>query len=167
MRLRTSNNRVKASARRKHRLAYDWRRFRINSSGIHAGAYAWGCRGHPGVVTAVSWDRSNPWSSDCRIKSVIDGVEESCSIYHCAPQAISRTAAMAFRDSAAQEGMKRATLRLCGAGYRDLELQWWDADYDSEYKRNAKSLADFLGLSDEDFAFYREHNPDPRGAVHG
>ena len=57
-------------------------------------AYAMGCRGHPGLVIERNYDpRWSHWAlcgADVSIKSLVDGIEESCSIWHCAPMAISK-----------------------------------------------------------------------------
>jgi hypothetical protein len=55
-------------------------------------SYAWGCRGHPGLVIERNywpgWSHSDLYSADVVIRSLVDGVEESCSIFSCAPMAI-------------------------------------------------------------------------------
>jgi hypothetical protein len=57
-------------------------------------SYAWGCRGHPGLVIERNywpgWTHQQLYGADVVIKSLIDGIEESCSIWHCAPMAMSR-----------------------------------------------------------------------------
>ncbi len=46
-------------------------------------SFAMNCRGHPGVIT-------EKYYNDVSITSLIDGVESSCSIYHCNPDPITR-----------------------------------------------------------------------------
>ena len=57
-------------------------------------SYALGCRGHPGLVVErcynPRWSRQNLYGADVAIKSLVDGVEESCSLWHCSPEAISK-----------------------------------------------------------------------------
>ena len=56
-------------------------------------SYALGCRGHPGLVIEKSywpnWGVRDLYGSDVIIKSLVDGIEESCSIFNCAPVTIS------------------------------------------------------------------------------
>lgn len=57
--------------------------------------YAMGCRGHPGLVVKKDYhpDDHRTWvlmGADVEIKSLVDGVEESCSVYHCVPHIITK-----------------------------------------------------------------------------
>lgn len=47
-----------------------------------------GCRGHPGILMEKNICRRDPHGSDVTIRSLIDGVYESCSILHCSPSPI-------------------------------------------------------------------------------
>ena len=48
-------------------------------------SYAKGCRGHVGVIIEKNHYFDYPYESDVLIRSIVDGVVESCSIFHCAP----------------------------------------------------------------------------------
>ena len=84
-----------------------------------------GCRGHPGLVVAKNYHDSDLFGADVDIKSLVDGVEESCSIYHCVPEIIT-----------AEEARYRAELMEnnhsfdCGIilGWHDVETvrELWD-----------------------------------------
>lgn len=75
---------------RKVKSVIKWRAARL----IPNITYAMGCRGHPGLVVKRCYDPNWPlaalYGADVEIKSLVDGVVESCSIFNCAPQAISR-----------------------------------------------------------------------------
>lgn len=47
------------------------------------GRYGIGCRGHPGIVIETDYGSGICWGEDFTLKSLVDGVEESCSLYHC------------------------------------------------------------------------------------
>ncbi len=55
-----------------------YKRLRLNS-------YAMGCRGHPGILVKKSYHEQHMHGADCEIRSLIDDVVESCSIFHCGP----------------------------------------------------------------------------------
>lgn len=166
MRLRTANNHKKAAIRRqlghelwpppKWRHAYrrDWKRFERNAEGIFLGGYAFGCRGHPGQIIELNWDRSSPHGSDCAIRSLIDGVEESCSIFHCGPQAISKEHAEAFAEYAGRHGRTMATMRFDPESWEYVRDQYNDpAIAESEY-RKGKTLQQYLDMTDAEFEAY-------------
>ena len=56
--------------------------------------YVIGCRGHPGIVIErnywYNWSHQSLCGADVAIKSLVDGIEESCSIWHCSPMVISK-----------------------------------------------------------------------------
>ena len=57
--------------------------------------YAMGCRGHPGlVVQKDAFFDSDIHGAGVEIKSLVDGIEESCSIFHCCPQPIDKEYAL-------------------------------------------------------------------------
>ncbi len=58
------------------------------------GHYALGCRGHPGIIVETHVYPGDIWGSSIVIKSLIDGVEESCSLMNCVPERISHDEAM-------------------------------------------------------------------------
>jgi hypothetical protein len=55
---------------------------------LPVGSYALGCRSHPGVVTKRCWYPGQIYGADITIKSLIDGVEEGCDLYHCCPDGL-------------------------------------------------------------------------------
>ena len=64
--------------RRKDRRRINWSR-----KHCHWGAYVEGCRGHPGVVIETYFSDQDWWGDSVTVKSLIDDVEESCSLMHC------------------------------------------------------------------------------------
>ncbi len=77
----------------------NWRRYKriIKSRAqrlIPNVTYAMGCRGHPGLVTKRSywpgWSLQDLFGASVEITSLIDGIEEGCSIYYCSPMPISK-----------------------------------------------------------------------------
>lgn len=60
---------------------------RVNSQAKKLAMFSFveGCRGHPGILVEKRVCRRDPYGSDVSIKSLLDGIEESCSILHCAP----------------------------------------------------------------------------------
>ena len=70
----------------------NWRRVkRIHNK--HVKKLKVGCRDHPGIITELNVSR-DPWSSDVMIKSLLDGVEESCGIMHCGPEPLTKETAL-------------------------------------------------------------------------
>ena len=108
-------NRRKQKSRVKHRA----KKLGLNS-------FAIGCRGHAGIVTTKTLYRGDWTGSDVDIASLIDGVEGSCSIYHCAPTPISREYAMWLSRPENHEADK-----LLGW------LKWFQSfdDFDQHYTR--------------------------------
>lgn len=156
MRLRKANKRRKIAYRRKfsHRveaLIRAWKRFEWNSEGLKLGAYCFGCRGHPGIVTQVDWDLSNPWGSDFSVTSLIDGIEENCSVYHCGFAPTSKEVAEAYAAYSIRHGDKMATIKFFPHAYKNWEDQWNDPDHTNPYKSGCSSLQEYLGLNDEEF----------------
>lgn len=161
MRLRTTNNRRKAAIRRKfghrliapryrHEYARAWKRFENNAEGIFLGAYAFGCRGHPGIVTEVNWARYSPYDSDCSITSLIDGVEESCSIYHCGPEPISKEVAEGYAEYAKRHGRTMASLKFIPDAWKYVEDQIDDPECNPE----GKSFKEYMDFTDEEYHAY-------------
>jgi hypothetical protein len=81
------------------KMKWNWRKTKKSikkraASLIPHVSYALGCRGHPGLVIERNywpdWSLRDLYGSDVVIKSLVDGIEESCSIYSCAPQALSK-----------------------------------------------------------------------------
>lgn len=67
--------------KQKSRLNYHAKRLSMFS-------FVEGCRGHPGILIEKNICRRDPGGSDVAIKSLIDSVEESCSILNCSPSPI-------------------------------------------------------------------------------
>jgi hypothetical protein len=69
-----------------------WRKIKNRMNYYHkklvVGQYAEGCRGHPGIIIEKWFCPTDPYGCSVEIKSLVDGVEESCSMLHCAPRPI-------------------------------------------------------------------------------
>lgn len=68
------------------------------ASKLPVGAYAIGCRGHAGTIIErhynPRWGYCALMGSDVVIKSLVDGVQESCSLRYCAPEPITQEDAL-------------------------------------------------------------------------
>jgi hypothetical protein len=99
-------------------------------------SYALGCRGHPGLVITRNydpdWSHWQLYGADVEIRSLVDGVEESCSIFHCAPQAISK--AEAFRRKEQIETIHTFDISV-SEGYSIEEVQEWAREW---YERGVR-----------------------------
>ena len=137
---------------------------------LNEAGYAWGCRGHPGEVTELNWYPNYPYSSDCTIKSLIDGVEESCSMFHCNPQPCKLTDVQPFVDFAKEAGLTRANIKFDLDNYRYWEGLFHKAKlnggnvpdphdsnrtYKDEWALSCKTAQEYMNLSDEDWDFYQ------------
>lgn len=102
-------------------------------------SFAMNCRGHPGVIT-------EKYYNDVSITSLIDGVESSCSIYHCNPDPLSRGYAFWFADP--------FNYRLNAI---DRTLKWFIEfdDYDKHYTKE-DAFKGVLRLKEKMFSFIPE-----------
>lgn len=72
---------------------------KARSKSLRVGKYARGCRGHPGIVIERNYDPNYTYTPidlfgvDVIIKSLVDGIEESCSIKHCNPEPMDENSA--------------------------------------------------------------------------
>ncbi len=132
--------------RREMRERIRWKKYftsriRKNRKGLHVGGYAIGCRNHPGIITYYDgWDLS--------LKSLFDGIEENCSIYHCAPFPISKAAAEQYTSYYQTHGEKMFNFWFHESGYNRWVEQWHnlkEGDYGF-----GESLQNYLHFSDED-----------------
>lgn len=135
---------------------------------------AWGCRGHPAIVVEKYYSDQDVYGGGVELKSVIDDVVESCSLFHCNPQPITDPEALrrayAFAGDAIVIGFKKAHIRhfiddtryweehfnkaKLNGGYgidpRDPNLTFKD-----EYVLACTSAQGYLNMTDDEWAFYQ------------
>lgn len=118
-------------------------------------SYAWGCRGHPGLVVSRNWCRDmghrDLYSADVEIKSLIDGNVESCSIFYCAPLAVSKKEAFEYADYAIRNGEKIASLKFNRIGWESLEAAY---NAGERWRGENQTLQEYLGLNDVEMECY-------------
>lgn len=156
-RLRTVNTRRKNKLFQQfNKYAPYWRRHARNSVGLKVGAYCIGCRGHPGIVTKVSWGY-NPFDSDFEVKSLVDGIEESCSVYHCGFYPYPKVLMEAYAEEIQSLGKKIALIKFFPNAYKSWEEQWVNPMHENPHKSNCNTLQEYLMLDDKEFAIYLAH----------
>ena len=64
------------------------RRVRNLYKKLATNSFAIGCRGHPGVVVDKCFSYQDIHGAEVGIVSLMDGVESSCSVFHCSPDPI-------------------------------------------------------------------------------
>lgn len=93
-------------------------------------SYALGCSGHPGLVISrrywPNWGVGDLMGADIEIKSLVDGHEESCSIFHCAPEAISRAEAMQRAEYMRTHHSFDVSIRYGGFSPEEIKRDYWD-----------------------------------------
>ena len=124
------------------------------------GSYAFGCRGHPTRVVKKHFHPGELFGADCDLESLVDGVVESCSIYHCNPEPIGDAYALEYADYMKRHGKQMAEVKFHPAFYDDMEKTYRDPDFDTKHAswadyRVGKSLQEFLGLDDASFIAYQ------------
>lgn len=93
--------------------------------------YVMGCRGHPGLVVEKTYhpDSHKAWElfgSDVEIKSLIDGNVESCSIYHCVPEVITREYAERRAEYAKTHHCLDVSVEFDGWDAEEIRRDYWD-----------------------------------------
>lgn len=92
--------------------------------------YAMGCRGHPGLVVKKDYEPDWPvghlMGADVEIKSLIDGIEESCSIYHCVPTLITREYAERRAEYAKTHHCLDVSVEFDGWDAEEIRRDYWD-----------------------------------------
>lgn len=116
-----------------------------NRKGLSVGSYALGCRQHPGIIIY-----NNGW--DVTIKSMLDGVEEDCSIYHCAPAPLSKEAAEQYASYYQKHGREMFELWFHEEGY-DRWVDQWRKLKEGEYGFG-KPLHEYLGFTENKYEIY-------------
>lgn len=93
--------------------------------------YVLGCRGHPGLLVKKEyfgdWKLGDLMGSDVEIKSLVDGCEESCSIYHCVPTIITKAEAEELAEAFRTMHSFDVAISIHGANpteYRELWDSW-------------------------------------------
>lgn len=129
---------------------------------LAVGAYAFGCRGHAGIVVKKiirghSWQEV--YCSDVEIKSLVDGGIESCSVWHCAPEPLEKDFAIEYTAYMMKHGEKMATLKYFPESYKHWEAQYNDPTTEFDEYRKGKTLQDYLGLNDTEFKAFESNSP--------
>ena len=133
-------------------------RWRANQLAI--GSMAWGCRGHPGIVVKKYYHPSDPYGADVEIKSLVDGIVEGCSIFHCAPQSEPDHAfGFAFAEYCKRHGMTMATIKFYPNSFKRWEDEFFDpsstCSYVKSMRADGKTVQDYLGFSDIEWNAYK------------
>lgn len=64
------------------------KRMNVKAKKLALNSFAIGCRGHVGIIIEKSVTPRDPHGASVTILSLIDGVEESCSMLHCSPSPV-------------------------------------------------------------------------------
>jgi hypothetical protein len=129
---------------------------------LRLGNYAFGCRGHPGIVVETNFNpRINTqykhiFNWDVCIKSIIDGVVESCSVYNCAPEPTTKEYAEKYAAYFKEHGEKKAVMYFAPHAYYAWEKQYYDTTGEFDKFKEGKTLQQYLSLTDDEYAFYIE-----------
>ena len=62
------------------------------------GKYVLDCRGHPSQVIEVEFYSSDLYGNGIIVKSLLDGVEGSCSLLYCRPDPLTEIQAKAIKE---------------------------------------------------------------------
>lgn len=126
----------------KHRHNYQARMLKF-------GTYAMGCRQHPGVVVETEIYPSDIWGSSIGIKSLVDGVVESCSLMHCSPDPIPKELAEKYAAYFKKHGQKMFSFVYNSKGYD----QWVD-DWHEGKGEPGQSLREYLHMTEEEYQIF-------------
>ncbi|SRR5258706_15641119 len=62
------------------------------------GKFCLDCRGHPCIVTEVEFYSSDLYGNGIIVKSLLDGIEGSCSLLYCRPDPLTESQAKSIKE---------------------------------------------------------------------
>lgn len=107
------------------------------------GTYALGCRGHPGIIQNKVIRPQDIHGSDLDVVSLLDGVEGSCSIYHCSPDPISKEWALWLSKPFNHELSRLNSALIWCSKYDDFH-EHWTIEQHKEYIIKDRQKVDLL-----------------------
>jgi len=136
--------------RRKEKRVANWLRKKCGW-----GKYVESCRGHPGIVVKTCFPIGDLWGDSVDIKSLVDGVVESCSLRHCGiypmPNAVEQA------EYWKKHGKNAAWAKFDPVGLHDCIDAWGliPADADPETRFGAgMPVHEYLGFTKEEYDEY-------------
>lgn len=99
----------------------------------HVGSYVVSCNGHPSIVTekddfSFYNQRWALFEGSYKTKSLIDGREDSCSIFHCPLIEVSKTWAMELVNDMKNLSEYELNSKYQGKKYADKVKHWRETD---------------------------------------
>jgi len=124
---------------------------------LRVGNYAIGCSGNPGIVVFNNWYPGDIFNSYVKIKSLVDGNIESCSMYNCSPDPITKEFAEKYAVCIIEQGRKKALMCFFPLAYYEWEKLYYSEEFPKTVEHNKKkTLQEYMNLNDDEYAFYLE-----------
>ena len=126
---------------------WDWRKrkkiIRKRSDNLEQKGFFVCCHYHPCKISGLSpYHTSNPWSlfeASVEGKSLINGQGASCSMYHCAPEALTESEAMervAYWKEHGELAHMQKYIYKCTTPEQEAEVAKWFASFNAEWRND-------------------------------